>query len=101
MKKSRIVFTAFLSALMILLPWFLTRRGYCREDLEVREIVAQVNGLRREINLINLVNGLYLSSGQMEQMLALLGKVEAIRREYQLKAASQAHQMEQILNELR
>ena len=97
MKKSRIVFTAFV-ALMILLPWFLTRRGYCRGDLEVREIFAQVNGLRRDINL---VNGPYLSSEQMEQMLAILGKVEVIRGEYQLKAASQAHQMEQILNELR
>ncbi len=68
MKKSRIVFTAFV-ALMILLPWFLTRRGYCRGDLEVKEIVAQVNGLRLEINLINLVNGPYLSSEQMEQIL--------------------------------
>jgi hypothetical protein len=101
MKKSRIVFTAFLSALMILLPWFLTRRGYCRGDLEVREIFAEVNDLRREINLINLVNGLYLSAEQMSQMLAILRKVEATRGEYQTKATSQVHEMEEILKELR
>ena len=100
MKKSRIVFTAFV-ALMILLPLFLTRRGYCRGDLEVREIFAEVNDLRREINLINLVNGLSLSADQMNQMLAILRKVEATKGEYQSKVASQAHEMEEILKELR
>jgi DNA mismatch repair ATPase MutS len=100
MKKSRIVFTAFV-ALMILLPWFLTRRGYCRGDLEMREIFADVNDLRREINLINLVNGLYLSAEQMNQMLAILRKVEATRGEYQTKATSQVHEMEEILKELK
>ncbi len=100
MKKSRIVFTAFV-ALMILLPLFLTRRGYCRGDLEMREIFADVNDLRREINLINLVNGLYLSAEQMNQMLAILRKVEATRGEYQTKATSQVHKMEEILKELK
>jgi hypothetical protein len=100
MKKSRIVFTVFV-ALMILLPWFLTRRGYCRGDLEIRKIFAEVNDLRREINLINLVNGLYLSAEQMNQMLAILKKVEATRGEYKTKATSQVHEMEEILKELR
>lgn len=100
MKKSRIVFTVFV-ALMMLLPWFLTRRGYCRGDLEMRKIFAEVNDLRREINLINLVNGLYLSAEQMNQMLAILRKVEATRGEYKTKATSQVHEMEEILKELR
>jgi hypothetical protein len=100
MKKSRIVFIVFV-ALMILLPWFLTRRGYCRGDLEMREIFAEVNDLRREINLINLVNGLYLSAEQMNQMLAILRKVEATRGEYKTKTTSQVHEMEEILKELR
>ena len=99
MKKIRIVFAAFIVALMIFLPWFLTRRGYCRGDLEVREIFAEVYDLSREINLLNLVNGLYLSPQQMAQMLKISRKVEEIRGDYQLKAVSQARLMEEILNE--
>ncbi len=100
MKRSRIVLIV-LVALMILLQWFFTRRGYCRGDLEVRKIFAGVHDLRREISLINLVNGLYLSAEQMNQMLAVLRKVEATRGEYRTKATSQVHEMEEILTRIR
>ena len=97
MRKIRIVF----AALVIFLPWFLTGRGYCGGDLEVREIFAEVYDLHREISLLNLVNGLYLSPEQMNQMLPILRKVEATREEYQSRAVSQAHQTEEILKGIR
>ena len=101
MKKIRFVLAAFLGTSIILLPLFLTRKGHCAKDLEMRQVFAEVYDLRREINLLNLINGLYLSTEQITQMLEVLREVEGIRGEYRSKAVSQAHQMEEILNELR
>lgn len=101
MKRIRIVFATFIATSVILLPWFLTGRGYCRGSLEIREIFGEVKDLSREISLLNLISGLYLSPEQMNQMLAILRKVEAIRGDYQSRAVSEAHQMEEILKEFR
>jgi hypothetical protein len=101
MKRIRIVFATFIATSVILLPWFLTGRGYCRGSLEIREIFGEVKDLSREISLLNLISGLYLSPEQMDQMLAILRKVEAIRGDYQSRAVSEAHQMEEILKEFR
>ncbi len=101
MKKIRFVFVTFLVSLFILLPLFSTQEGHCAKVLEMREIFAGVSDLRREISLLNLINGLYLSPEQITQMLKILKKVEGKRGKYQSKAVSQAHQMEEILNEFR
>jgi len=101
MKTIRFVLTTFLSTLIILLPLFSTQRGHCAKDLEMREIFAGVYDLGREISLLNLINGLYLSPDQISQMLEILREVEGIREKYRSKAVSQAHQMEEILNEFR
>jgi len=101
MKRIRIVCATFIATSVIFLPWFLTGRGYCRGSLEIGEIFGEVKDLSREISLLNLVSGLYLSPEQMNQMLAILRKVEAIRGDYQSRVVSEAHQMEEILKEFR
>jgi hypothetical protein len=101
MKTIRFVLAAFLGTSIILLPLFSTQKGHCAKDLEMREIFAGVYDLGREISLLNLINGLYLSPDQISQMLEILREVEGIREKYRSKTVSQAHQMEEILNEFR
>lgn len=101
MKEIRFVLATFLGTLIILLLLFSIQKGNCAKNLEMSEIFAGVYDLGREISLINLINGLYLSPEQISQMLKILRKVEGIRGKYQSKAVSQAHQMEEILNEFR
>jgi hypothetical protein len=101
MKMNRIVFAIFVSASVILLPWFLLQEGHCRRDAGEREIFGEVHDLRKEIVLNNLVNGLYLSPEQMAKMLTILKKVDGIKGEYRVKAASQVRQMEEILERIR
>ena len=101
MKEIRFVLAPFLGTLIVLLLLFSIQEGHCARDIEMREIFAGVYDLGREISLINLINGLYLSPEQISQMLKILRKVEGIRGKYQSKAVSQANQMEEILNEFR
>ncbi|UCD71090.1 MAG: hypothetical protein JSW70_08825 [Syntrophobacterales bacterium] len=101
MKKIRIAFITFVAMSIIVTSGFLTQLGYCRGDLGLREIFTEVHDLRKEINLLNLVNGLYLSPQQMAQMLNITRKVEEIRGGYRSKAVSQARQMEEVLKEIR
>jgi hypothetical protein len=101
MKTKRNVLSIVVAASVIILPWFSAQEGHCRHDAEGREIFAGFHGLRKEIVLNNLVNGLYLSPQQMTQMLTTLRKVEGIRGEYRAKAISQARQMEEILTRVR
>lgn len=101
MKTIRILFTAFVATSMLLLPGFLTGEAQCRPNEEEREIFAGLHDLRKEINLHNLINGLYLSQDQMSQMLAVLRKVEGIRGEHRAKVIAHAHQMEEILKRIR
>jgi hypothetical protein len=101
MKKIQLVLATFLVTLFILLPLLLTQKGHCAKDLEMKEIFAGVYDLGREISLLNLINGLFLSPEQISQMLKILRKVEGIMGKYQSRAVSQAHQMEEILNEFR
>jgi hypothetical protein len=101
MKMIRIVFTAFVTASMLLLPWLLTQEAHCRPNVEEREIFAGVHDLRKEITLHNLINGLYLSQDQMVQMLAVLRKVEEIRGEHRAQAFAHARQVEEILTKIR
>ncbi len=100
MKMIRIARMAFIATSVIVLPLPLTQEGYCRSNVEEREILAAVHELRGEITLHNLVNGLYLSHEQMTQMLPILRRAEGIRGEYQEKAISQARQTEEILREI-
>ncbi|NIS59774.1 MAG: hypothetical protein GTO13_03425 [Proteobacteria bacterium] len=101
MKKIRLVLATFLGTLFTLLPLLLTQKGHCAKDLEMRDLFAGVYDLRREINLLNLINGLHLSPEQITQMLKILREVEGIKGEYQSKAVTQARQMEEILIQLR
>lgn len=101
MKKIRLALATFLGTLIVFLPLLLLQAGHCANDSEMKEIFAGVYDLGREISLLNLINGLYLSPEQISQMLKILRKVEGIRGKYQSKALSQAQQMEEILNKFR
>jgi hypothetical protein len=101
MKTIRFVVAPLLGTVIVLLPLFSTQKGHCAKDPEMREIFAGIYDLGREISLLNLINGLYLSPDQISQMLKILRKLEGMRGKYQSKAVSQAHQMEEILNEFR
>jgi hypothetical protein len=86
---------------VILLPWFFNGVGHSRLALEDREIFAEVHDLRREITLLNLINGLYLSPEQMAQMLEVSKKAQGIRENFRSEAISQAGEMESILKRIR
>jgi len=101
MKRIQIVCATLVAASVILSPWYVTPRGYCRGGLDVREIFAEVHHLRKEITLHKLVNGLYLSEDQIVQMLAVLKKVDGIREEHRAKAISRTRRMEEILTRIR
>lgn len=48
--------------------------------------MEKMRELRRDISLLNLVNGFYLSNDQMESLLDVLYKVEALEEKYKERA---------------
>lgn len=62
---------------------------------------AAVQGLREEINLLNLINGLQLSREQTVQILGCAREAEAARNEAEQKAAVQVKATQAAFTELR
>ena len=62
-------------------------------EINQTEEFSKLKTLHREISLLNLVNGLYLSDEQIEGLLEILGEVDVMQQEYKAE-------LEKILPEL-
>ena len=58
-------------------------------------------GLRREIRLVNLINGLELNSEQMEMILTRAREVEKLRQEFEAKLGLRQAELERVLEEIK
>lgn len=58
-------------------------------------------GLRREIRLVNLINGLELDSEQMEMILTRAREVEKLRQEFEATLRLRQAEMERVLEEIK
>jgi hypothetical protein len=58
-------------------------------------------GLRREIRLVNLINGLELDSEQMEIILTRAQEVEKLRQEFEARLRLGQAEMERVLEEIK
>lgn len=65
------------------------------------EGLGEVAALRRDVQLLNLVNGLDLSAEQMQFILDRAREAEAMRTEFKDQAQGNAAATSQVLNELR
>jgi hypothetical protein len=65
------------------------------------EGLGEVANLRRDVQLLNLINGLDLSVEQMQFILDRAGEAEAIREEFKSRAEGNAAATSQVLNGLR
>ncbi|NIM90899.1 MAG: hypothetical protein GTO17_08120 [Candidatus Aminicenantes bacterium] len=57
--------------------------------------------LRREIRLVNLINGLELNSEQMEMILSRAREVEKLRQEFEARLQFRQAEMERVLEEIK
>jgi len=58
-------------------------------------------GLKREIRLVNLINGLDLNSKQMEMILARAREIETLRQELEAELRIRQQEMEKVLEEIK
>jgi hypothetical protein len=65
------------------------------------EEVRQIKTLRDDINLCNLLNGIYLSKDQMESLLLLAKEAEEIRNQYHNEQVKKAEDFRRALESLR
>lgn len=65
------------------------------------EDLSEVANLRRDIQLLNLINGLDLSAEQMQFILDRAREAEAIREEIKSRAQGNAAETSQVLSQLR
>jgi hypothetical protein len=69
-------------------------------DVEKEELAA-VHKLKSEISLLNLLNGLYLSTDQLDKLIALGERAVQLRKEYTAGVSKQVADYEKALDALR
>jgi len=80
--------------LFFLVPFFLLSQPK-------EEKFDKSEGLRREIRLVNLINGLDLNSKQMEMILTRAREAETLRQEFEAKLRLRQEEMKRVLEEIK
>ncbi len=65
------------------------------------KIEEKLNQLHREIILLNLVNGLYLSTDQMKEIIARAEEAQQVRDDYQKEMEQKKSEIERVLEKVR
>ena len=70
-------------------------------DPELRELKQSLSQMKQEISCLNLINGLNLTPGQVDRILALADEQQAARRRGVERAAAKAREMLEVFSELK
>jgi len=97
MKKiEHVLFLAFVIGALLL-----TNSGCASLPVAKAEGLTDVEDLRREVQLLNLLNGLELSTDQMRFLLEKAREAQQIREEFKSKAEENIEETAAVLSELR